>query len=311
MNDKILTIFGGSGFIASELVFKLSDNFREVRVLSRNVEHCKQVKVIKNVDVFLYDPSNISSYTKHLKDSHVVINTVGILNESRKSTFEDTHYNFVKNLVNKSRENNVDKFVHLSALNADQNGPSLYLQTKGKADDHISSSNDSKFKTVIFRPSIVFGEKDSFFNRFNNLLRYLPIFPLACPQSMFSPIYVKDLSSFVAESILTNELDNQTIDITGPKNYSFKDLIEFTLSVTQTKCVVIPLNYTLSYLQALGFTYIVPGKIFTIDNFKSLQIDNISSKGLKGKTTIEEIVPSYLAKKNNKLDTYRKDAGRE
>ena len=310
MNDKILTIFGGSGFIASELVYKLSENFKEVRVLSRNIEECKHVKVLKNVDVFLYDSSNISSYTKYLKDTDVVINTVGILNESGRSTFEDVHFNFVKNLVNKSRENNVAKFVHLSALNADLNGPSLYLQSKGKADEFISSSNDSKFKTVIFRPSIVFGERDSFFNRFKNLLKYIPIFPLACPESMFSPIYVKDLSSFVEESILTNKYDNQSNDITGPKNYSFKELIEYILSITKTKCFVIPLNYSLSYLQAFGFTYIVPGKIFTIDNFKSLQIDNISTTGLKGKTTIEEIVPSYLSKKNNKLDVYRKDAGR-
>ena len=310
MKDKVLTIFGGSGFIASELVYKLSENFKEIRVLSRNIEECKHVKVLKNVDVFLYDASNVSSYTKYLKDTDVVINTVGILNESRKSTFEDVHFNFVKNLVNKSKENNVAKFVHLSALNADQNGPSLYLQSKGKADEFISSSNDSKFKTVVFRPSIVFGERDSFFNRFNNLLKYIPIFPLACPESMFSPIYVKDLSSFVEESILTDKYDNQSNDITGPKNYSFKELIKYILSITKTKCMVIPLNHTLSYLQAFGFTYIVPGKIFTIDNFKSLQIDNISTTGLKGKTTIEEIVPSYLSKKNNKLDVYRKDAGR-
>ena len=111
MNDKILTIFGGSGFIAFELVYKLSDHFKEIRVLSRNTEKCKQIKVIKNVDLFLYDPSNTSSFTRYLKDSHFVINTVGILNESRKMTFDDVHFNFVKTLVSKSRENNVEKFV--------------------------------------------------------------------------------------------------------------------------------------------------------------------------------------------------------
>ena len=171
MNDKILTIFGGSGFIAFELVYKLSDHFKEIRVLSRNIEKCKQIKVIKNVDLYLYDPSNTSSFTRYLKDSHVVINTVGILNESGKITFEDVHFNFVKTLVSKSRENNVAKFIHLSALNADMNGPSKYLQSKGKADDYISSNNDTKFKTVVFRPSIVFGERDSFFNRLNRLLK--------------------------------------------------------------------------------------------------------------------------------------------
>ena len=114
----------------------------------------------------------------------------------------------------------------------------------------------------------------------------------------------------MVESVLTSKHDNQIHNVTGPKNYSFIELIKFILKVTNTKRIVIPLNYTLSYLQAFGFTYLIPGNIFTIDNLKSLQIDNISSDGLKGKTSIEEIVPSYLSKKNNKLDTYRKNAGR-
>ena len=67
MNDKILTIFGGSGFIASELVYKLTEHFKEIRVLSRNIEKCNHLKVIKNVDVYLYNPSIISSYTVYLK----------------------------------------------------------------------------------------------------------------------------------------------------------------------------------------------------------------------------------------------------
>ena len=109
---------------------------------------------------------------------------------------------------------------------------------------------------------------------------------------------------------MTSKYDNQINNVTGPKNYSFIELIKFIQTVTNTKRIIVPLNYTLSYVQAFGFTYLVPGNIFTLDNLKSLQIDNISSDGLKGKTSIEEIVPSYLSKKNNKLDTYRKNAGR-
>ena len=162
MKNKILTIFGGSGFVASELVYKLAPHFSEVRVLSRNVDKCNKLKVIKNVDIYLYDPTITSSFSKYLKDTDIVINTVGILNESRGSKFEDIHFNFVKTLVNKSKENSVKKFIHLSALNADINGPSKYLESKGKADNYISANDDARFSTVIFRPSIVFGEGDSF-----------------------------------------------------------------------------------------------------------------------------------------------------
>lgn len=309
MQGNILTIFGGSGFIASEIVYKLSKSFKEIRLLTRNTQACNHLKVIKNIQIHLYEPSNVSSYSMHVNESDIVINTVGILNESRKQSFDDIHFDFVRKIINKSKESSVKKFIQLSALNADESGLSKYLQSKGKADKYISSMSSTSFKTVIFRPSIVFGEKDSFFNRFKSLLKIIPVFPLACPNSMFSPVYVKDLTEFIKESSLTDKYDNMTQNVTGPKNYKFIELIHFILSTMKIKRLVIPLNYTLSKLQAFAFTYL-PGNIFTLDNFKSLQKDNVSVGGLKGTSTIEEFVPPYLDGNKNKLDTYRKDSGR-
>ena len=309
MRRNILTIFGGSGFIASEIVFKLHKHFEEVRLLTRNTQACNNLKVIKNIQIHFYDPSNVSSYSTHINESDIIINTVGILNETRKHSFDDIHFNFLKNIINKSREYSTEKFIQLSALNADENGLSKYLQSKGKADKYISSMSSASFKTVILRPSIVFGEKDSFFNRFKALLKILPIFPLACPNSMFSPVYVKDLAEFIKEASLTDKHDNKIQNVTGPKNYKFIELIHFILFTMRIKRLIIPLNYTLSKIQALTFTYL-PGKIFTLDNFKSLQKNNISEEGLKGTSSIEEFVPPYLNDNINKLDRFRKDSGR-
>ena len=309
MQGNILTIFGGSGFIASEIVYKLSKSFKEIRLLTRNTQACNHLKVIKNIQIHLYEPSNVSSYSMHVNESDIVINTVGILNESRKQSFNDIHFDFVRKIINKSKESSVKKFIQLSALNADESGLSKYLQSKGKADKYISSMSSTSFKTVIFRPSIVFGEKDSFFNRFKSLLKLLPVFPLACPNSMFSPIYVKDLTGFIKEASLTDKYDNTMQNVTGPKDYKFIELINFILSTMKIKRLIIPLNYSLSKLQAFAFTYL-PGNIFTLDNFKSLQVDNISTGGLKGTSSIEEFVPPYLDNKATKLDRYRKDSGR-
>ena len=309
MQGNILTIFGGSGFIASEIVYKLSKSFKEIRLLTRNTQACNHLKVIKNIQIHLYEASNVSSYSMHVNESDIVINTVGILNESRKQSFDDIHFDFVRKIINKSKESSVKKFIQLSALNADESGLSKYLQSKGKADKYILSMSSTSFKTVIFRPSIVFGEKDSFFNRFKILLKLLPVFPLACPNSMFSPIYVKDLTGFIKEASLTDKYDNTIQNVTGPKDYKFIELINFILSTMKIKRLIIPLNYSLSKLQAFAFTYL-PGNIFTLDNFKSLQVDNISTGGLKGTSSIEEFVPPYLDNKATKLDRYRKDSGR-
>ena len=307
--SNTLTIFGGSGFIATEIVCKLSKHFTEVRLLTRNVQKCNHVKVIKNVNIFLYDPNIQSSYYKHIMDSDIIINSIGILNETRKDKFNDIHYEFLKKIINKSKESSVKKFIQISALNADPNGGSRYLQSKGNADQYISSITSDTFKTVILRPSIVFGEKDQFFNRFKNLLMFLPIFPLACPGSMFSPVYVKDLAGFVEQAVLNNIHDNTIKNVTGPKDYKFIELVNFIKSTMKMRRLIIPLNYSLSKLQAFFFTCL-PGNIFTLDNFKSLQKDNISIDGLKGSSTIEEIVPNYLCNNEKKLDVFRKTSGR-
>ena len=307
--SNTLTIFGGSGFIATEIVYKLSKHFTELRLLTRNTQKCNHIKVIKNVKIFLYDPNIPSSYNKHIIDSDIVINSIGILNETRKDKFNDIHFEFLKKIINKSKESKVKKFIQLSALNADPNGASRYLQSKGNADKYISSITTDSFKTVILRPSIVFGEKDQFFNRFKNLLMFLPIFPLACPGSMFSPIYVKDLAGFVEQAVLNNIHDNTIKNVTGPKDYKFIELINFIKSTMKIRRLIIPLNNFLSKLQAFFFTCL-PGNIFTLDNFKSLQKDNTSIDGLKGSSTIEEIVPSYLCNNDKKLDVFRKTSGR-
>jgi len=307
--SNTLTIFGGSGFIATEIVYKLSKHFTELRLLTRNTQKCNHIKVIKNVKIFLYDPNIPSSYNEHIINSDIVINSIGILNETRKNKFNDIHFEFLKKIINKSKESKVKKFIQLSALNADPNGASRYLQSKGNADKYISSITSDSFKTVILRPSIVFGEKDQFFNRFKNLLMFLPIFPLACPGSMFSPIYVKDLAGFVEQAVLNNIHDNMIKNVTGPKNYKFIELINFIKSTMKIRRLIIPLNYSLSKLQAFFFTYL-PGNIFTLDNFKSLQKDNTSIDGFKGSSTIEEIVPSYLTHNSKKLDVFRKTSGR-
>ena len=121
MAKRVLTLFGGSGFIASEIIYRLHTHFDEVRILTRNTAKCNSIKVIKNVEVYLYDPSVPSTFTEHLKESGVVINTVGILNESKKHSFDSIHYMLAKRIADFSKKNGVNKLIHLSALNADTN----------------------------------------------------------------------------------------------------------------------------------------------------------------------------------------------
>ena len=158
---------------------------------------------------------------------------------------------------------------------------------------------------------MVFGENDTFFNRFAKILKYSPIFPLACPYSKFAPIYVGDLTKIIIESINDKKTYNQAIDITGPKIYTFHELIKLTLEFMKIKRFVIPLPDFLSRIQAYIFERL-PGKIFTIDNYHSLQVDSVSDTGIKGTTFIEQVVPTYLnsSLSETEINEWRKRSGR-
>ena len=307
--EKVV-IFGGSGFIGSDLSIKLSKIASEIVVLSRSPDSNKDLKVIPNLKLKLFDLNDDKNIKESLRDCDVVIDTIGILNEdSDKNSFNSVRYKLIERISSVMKINNVRRLLHISSLNADVYAPSKYLQSKGRAEDYLLSTTSKFSRVTVFRPSIVFGENDSFFNRFDKLLKFLLVFPLACPKSKFQPIYVSDLTDFMISTINNSEYYNVKVDAVGPKVYSFIDLIRLILKITKRKRIIIPLNNLLSRIQAHVFQRL-PGKIFTMDNYNSLQIESTSNNGYKGHSTVEEIVPKYLTSKN-KIDSYRKISGRK
>ncbi|MDC0089050.1 complex I NDUFA9 subunit family protein [Gammaproteobacteria bacterium] len=307
-----ITILGGTGFIGSQLCAKLSPLCDKIHVLTRNTEANKDLKLIPNLEIIQANVLDDRTLNSMFASSDIVINTIGILNESgRDNTFYNLHYELTKKVSNAIKINKVKRYLHISSLNADPRAISQYLITKGLAENYIRDNTNNFCNTTIFRPSIVFGEDDSFFNKFSTILKFLPIFPLACPNSKFMPIYVNELTDFMVSTIRDNTTYGQKIDVTGPNEYTFRQLIDITLKSLKIRRLIIPLNYTLSKLQAVIFQRL-PGKLFTLDNFLSLQTDSCSNEGFKGKLALEDIVPGYLnfSLKQKHIENLRKKSGR-
>jgi len=307
-----IIILGGTGFIGSQLSAKLSPLCDKICVLTRNIEANKDLKLIPNLEIIHVNVLDERSLNAVFSGSDIVINTIGILNESGKdNTFNNLHYELTKKISNAIKLNKVKRYLYISSLNADPRATSQYLITKGLAETYIRDNTNNFCNTTIFRPSIVFGEDDSFFNKFSTILRFLPVFPLACPNSKFMPIYVNELTDFMVSTISDNTTYGQKIDVTGPNEYTFRQLIDITLKALKIRRLIIPLNYTLSKLQAVIFQRL-PGKLFTLDNFLSLQTDSCSTEGFKGKIAVEDIVPGYLnfSLKQKHFENLRKKSGR-
>jgi nucleoside-diphosphate-sugar epimerase len=307
-----IIILGGTGFIGSQLSAKLSPLCDKICVLTRNIEANKDLKLIPNLEIIHANVLDERSLNAVFSGSDIVINTIGILNESGKdNTFNNLHYELTKKISNAIKLNKVKRYLYISSLNADPRATSQYLITKGLAETYIRDNTNNFCNTTIFRPSIVFGEDDSFFNKFSTILRFLPVFPLACPNSKFMPIYVNELTDLMVSTISDNTTYGQKIDVTGPNEYTFRQLIDITLKALKIRRLIIPLNYTLSKLQAVIFQRL-PGKLFTLDNFLSLQTDSCSTEGFKGKIAVEDIVPGYLnfSLKQKHFENLRKKSGR-
>ena len=307
-----IVILGGSGFIGAQLASKLSSISDEIVIPTRNIESNTCLKMVPNLVITQLDVNDDRALNSLLKGSDLVINTIGILNEfDDDNTFDKIHYQLTKKISAALKNNKIKRYLHISSLNADSKSIGKYLQSKGKAEEHLLSDTTSFCNVTIFRPSIVFGEADSFFNKFSALLKIFPVFPLACPSAKFMPIYVEDLTDYMISTIHDIESYNQKIDVTGPNEYTFRELIDHTLSALKIKRIILPLNNFLSRMQARVFQNL-PGKLFTMDNYQSLQIDSCSDKGFKGTSSLEDIIPQYLniKTKQKRFRNLRKKSGR-
>ena len=307
-----IVILGGSGFIGAQLATKLSPVSEKIIIPTRDIESNSDLKMIPNLEIVQQDVKDERTINMLFDNADLVINTIGILNElDDDNSFDIIHYQLTKRISSALNENKVKRYLHISSLNADPRSIGKYLKSKGKAEEYLLSETSSFCNVTIFRPSIVFGECDSFFNKFATLLKIFPIFPLACPHSKFMPVYVEDLTDCMIDTIGNIKTYNTKIDVTGPNEYTFRELIEHTLQALKIKRVIIPLNNFLSKIQAHVFQNL-PGKLFTMDNYQSLQFDSCSDDGFKGSSSLEDIIPQYLniKTKQRRFEKLRKRSGR-
>ena len=301
---KRIAILGGTGFVGQSLCNRLVQDGYELKVLTRSREYNRDnLILLPELDLVQTDVHDQERLTQHLAGCDAVINLVGILNEKGNNGkgFEHAHVQLVEKLINACKVNNIQRVLQMSALNADAaNGKSHYLKSKGKAED-LLHSNTAGINVTSFRPSVIFGRNDSFFNRFANLLKITPLFfPLACYNARFAPVYVLDVVEMMARTINDPGSHDKRYQLCGPKTYTLEELVNYTAKTIGLKRTIIPLNDILSRIQAAVFDF-VPGKPFSTDNYLSAKTDSVCDVHDLARfdieaTAIESVVPQFLNK---------------
>jgi uncharacterized protein YbjT (DUF2867 family) len=229
-----------------------------------------------------------------------VINLVGILASSGKQTFGAVHAEAPGRIAAAARDAGVERLVHISSIGASPDSASDYARSKAAGEAAILDAFPS---ATIFRPSIVFGAEDGFFNFFASMARCSPFLPLiGGGKTKFQPVYVCDIADAVTAALDRPETAGRTYELGGPKIYTFRELMEITLSVINRRRILLPVPWGLAGLQGRVLEKL-PIKLLTYDQVTQLRYDNVvgsdlptlSDLGVKP-TALEGVLPLYLDK---------------
>ena len=297
-----LCVLGGTGFIGSALVSRLARDGHDVKVLTRNRARHRALLVLPTLELVQADPYDEATLRREFAGCDVVINLIGILNERGFGGrgFHRTHTELPQRVLAACRAAAVRRYVHMSSLQADaERAPSHYLRSKGAAERLLAAEAAALPTVVIFRPSVVFGPGDGLFNRFAGLLRMAPgVFPLACADAKFAPVYVGDVVAAIVATLDAPQAAGRTFELCGPEVVTLRDIVHTTARTLGLRVWVLPLPWPLAWLQGLVLG-LLPGKPFSLDNLRSASVDSVcSSNGLAElgivPSSMRTIVPSYL-----------------
>lgn len=316
MKIQRIGVIGGTGFVGGHLVARLVKQGYQVRVLARRRETHRELLVLPTAEVVVANVNDQAELNAGLVGCDAVINLVGILNEGgRGRSFEAAHVDLPRKVVAACQVNGIARLLHMSALNADAgNGPSEYLRSKGRGEDLVHAA--SGLQVTSFRPSVIFGLGDSFFNRFAGLLKTLPlVFPLAGAEAQFAPVYVGDVVEVFTRALEDKGSFGRRYELVGPNTYTLKQLVQYTAEQVGVCRVVIGLGGGMSSLMATVMQF-APGKPLTPDNLRSMSVPSISDQpfpfGIRPHS-VEAIVPRYIGslERQEVYQSFRREAGRD
>jgi uncharacterized protein YbjT (DUF2867 family) len=302
---RLVTVFGGSGFVGRHVVRALAKRGWRVRVAVRRPDLAGHLQPMGSVGQIMPVQANLrypDSVMRAVEGADAVVNLVGILFETGRQSFSAVQAEGARTIAKAATRAGITTIVHLSAIGADAESPAVYARTKAAGEAAMRAEAPS---TIIMRPSIVFGPEDNFFNQFANLARYLPFLPLiGGGETKFQPVFVGDVAEAVAQALDGKAKSGTTYELGGPEVKSFKEILTYILKETGRDRALIPLPFAIAEIQG-RVLQMLPKPLLTHDQVLMLKSDNTvsdaaasDSRTLQGlgiaPDSIEAIVPSYL-----------------
>jgi NADH dehydrogenase len=304
MRNRLLTIFGGTGFIGRYVVGRLAERGARLRVISRSpATHGHHLQPLGRVDQIVVQTTDYNSEAglrEAVAGAAGVVNLIGILHETGRQKFAEVQGALPGRIAAAVAAEGVARMVQISAIGANAASSSVYARSKAGGERRVLEAFP---KATILRPSIVIGPEDGFFNRFAALARVLPALPLiGGGQTRFQPVYVGDVAQAVVGALARDDCQGHVYELGGPQIYTFAELMRYLLRVVGRRRLLPSIPFGLAMIQARLFE-LLPEPPLTRDQVELLKVDNVVGAGMPGlpalgitPTPIELIVPQYLAR---------------
>lgn len=304
--SKLVTIYGGSGFVGRYIARRMAKEGWRVRVAVRRPNEAIFVKpygAVGQVEPILCNIRDDASVRAAMHGADAVVNCVGILAPSGKNSFDAVHHEGAERVARCATDEGVAQLVHISAIGADEDSDSAYAQSKALGESAILEHFP---QAVILRPSVVFGVEDAFFNRFAFMSRFGPVLPVIGADTKFQPIHVDDIAQAAVKGAL-GLADAGIYELGGPDVASLRDWVQKTLSIVRRRRLIVNIPFFVGRLMGGSFDIVkaMTGGLVcgpaTKDQVLNLAKDNIVSDDAKGladlgisPTSVDAVLPEYL-----------------
>ena len=295
LSNKLITLFGGGGFIGRYAAQQLLARGARLRVAQRQPKLAEFLKPLGNLGQTQFvavDVRDAASVARVVAGSDAVVNLVGAF-----ADMDAVQHRGAANIANAARDAGVKRLVHVSAIGADVDSPADYGRSKGLGEAAVRAAVPS---ATILRPSTVFGREDQFINRFAGMVRMAPVVPLVSAKTRFQPVYVGDVASAITAALSDPAAAGRTYELGGPQILSMEELFRWIAKAIGRDPVFAPVPDAVAAAMA-RFTGWLPGAPITWDQWLMLQKDTIVAAGAAtladlgvAPTALDAVAPEWL-----------------
>lgn len=299
-----ILVLGGSGFVGRHVCEHLVRAGYRVTVPTRHLSRASAVQHLPGLTVLRAQVHDEATLARLVHGHDAVVNLIAVLHGDAQR-FEQVHVQLPQRIASAMQAAGVQRLVHVSALGADAQGPSMYQRSKARGEAVLQAA---KLELSVLRPSVIFGAEDRFLNLFADLQQVAPFVPLAGSGTRFQPVWVNDVAAAVVRCLQERRTIGQTYEVCGPEVFTLAELVRHAgrwagVNAGQGRPMV-PLPRWVGWLQALAMEMLPGEPLMSRDNLASMKVDNVASGQLPGLQALgitpaaaSGVAPAYLGHK--------------